>query len=63
MKIDPINHCQKFRQSLMWAMVHDLVAHPAMALTLYSRPAVWLHNYTSHRAWKRGDVKTDWNRD
>lgn len=63
MKVDPRNHCTKFKQSLFWAMVHDFVAHPFMALTVYSRPSIMLHNYTSHKAWKRGDVQTTWDRD
>jgi len=62
MKVDPINHCVKFRQSLPWAMIHDLIAHPIMALTCYSQVSIRFHNYTSHRAWKRGDVKTNWVR-
>ena len=63
MKIDPNKHCIKYRQSLLWAIIHDLIAHPFMSLTLYSKPAIEFHNYTSHRAWKRGDVKTSVVRD
>lgn len=62
MKVDPQNHCLKFRQSLPWALIHDLVAHSVMAVTGYSRFSIWFHNYTSHKAWRRGDAKTDWKR-
>lgn len=63
MKVDPINHCVKFRQSLPWAIIHDLLAHPFMAMTGYSRIAIEFHNFSSHRAWKRGDVKSNVVRD
>lgn len=63
MKIDPLNHCTKFRQSLPWAIIHDLLAHPLMALTGYSCTSIKFHNYTSHKAWKRGDVQTAWKRE
>jgi hypothetical protein len=62
MKVDPLNHCVRFRQSLPWALVHDLVAHPLMAVTGYSGWAIKFHNFTSHKAWRRGDVKTNWTR-
>lgn len=62
MKIDPINHCTKFRQNLIWALIHDSIAHPLMAITNYSKLSIKFHNFTSHRAWQRGNVKTNWTR-
>jgi hypothetical protein len=35
--------------SFLWGLVHDLVAHPALALTGYSTPARWFHAYTGLR--------------
>jgi len=61
-KVDPINHCVKFRQNLLWALVHDLVAHPMMAITGYSVLSIKFHNMTSRKAWQRGDAKTNWKR-
>lgn len=52
----------KFKQNTFWAIIHDSIAHPFMAITWYSKLSIRFHNYTSHKAWKRGDVKTDWNR-
>lgn len=53
MKTDPNEHCTKYEQCLGWAMVHDLIAHPVMALTCYCNLAVRFHDWTSRKAWRR----------
>lgn len=54
MKKDPNKYCVVFEQSLLWALIHDIIAHPAMALTLYKVPLfIQFHDYTSAHAWKR----------
>lgn len=52
MKTDPNRHCTKFREDRKWALLHDLVAHPFMALTFYSKISVKFHDYTSSLAWR-----------
>jgi hypothetical protein len=51
MKLDPNKWCINFEQHLGWALIHDCVAHPLMALTLY-KVQIFLdfHNYTSQKA-------------
>ncbi|WP_441280624.1 hypothetical protein [Tardiphaga sp. 862_B3_N1_1] len=53
MKTDPRKGCANERELWLWAAIHDLIAHPLMVLTWYSRPALWFHDYTSHKAWPR----------
>jgi hypothetical protein len=53
MKTDPNNHCINFKQNLLWAIIHDTLAHVLMGLTIYSSWSIKFHNYTSHKAWKR----------
>jgi len=54
MKKDPNKYCVVFEQSLPWALIHDIIAHPAMALTLYKVPLfIQFHDFTSAHAWKR----------
>ena len=54
MKIDPNKCCVVYEQCLFWAIVHDAIAHPLMALTFYKfQPIINLHDYTSARAWIR----------
>lgn len=53
-KLDPNNCCVIFDECLFWALVHDIIAHPLIALTLYQcQFAIDFHNWTSHKAWKR----------
>ena len=53
-KLDPNNCCVMFDECLFWALVHDIIAHPLIALTLYKCEfAIDFHNWTSHKAWKR----------
>lgn len=53
MMTDPRAACGNARELMGWAILHDLVAHPLMALTLYSKPAMAFHDFTSHKAWPR----------
>lgn len=50
---DPRKACANRKQRLGWALVHDGIAHPLMALTLFAKWALRFHDYTSHRAWPR----------
>lgn len=54
MKLDPNRYCIHYDENLFWAIVHDTIAHPLMAITLYK--VEWFirfHNYTSQKAWVR----------
>lgn len=53
MRTDPRAACANAEERLGWAVVHDAIAHPLMALTNYSGWAVAFHDWTSHRAWPR----------
>jgi hypothetical protein len=54
MKLDSNLHCVNFKQHLGWALVHDIIAHPLMALSLYKIDVfIKFHNFTSQKAWKR----------
>ena len=54
MKLDPNNYCVLYEQNIFWAIIHDVVAHPLMALTFYKiNLFIQFHNYTSNLAWKR----------
>lgn len=54
MKLDPNKYCLNFEQVLGWALLHDIIAHPLMALTLYKvKIFIKFHDYTSHKAWIR----------
>ena len=53
MKRDPNAACANAEQRLWWAVLHDAVAHPLMALTGYCALAVRFHDYTSRKAWPR----------
>lgn len=57
MKTDPRAACVNTEERLFWALVHDGLAHPFMALTHYSSIAVRFHNFTSLRAWPRVTMK------
>lgn len=53
MKTDP-NACAPIHgERKAWALLHDAVAHPLMALTLYSGWARRFHDFTSRKAWPR----------
>lgn len=41
-----------WKESLWWAVLHDAVAHPVMALSGYSQWAIRFHQWTGKRAWK-----------
>lgn len=53
MKTDPNKGCKNEYQRLGWAVLHDLIAHPLMVLTGYSKLSLKFHDFTSHRAWPR----------
>lgn len=53
MKKDPNNYCIVYTQSLFWAIIHDLIAHPMMAITNYTNISIRFHDFTSNKAWKR----------
>lgn len=53
MKCDPSTACVSRNEVLRWAVVHDLIAHPFLALSGYARRAVRFHDWTSARAWPR----------
>ena len=53
MKIDPQKHCIDYNEHRGWAMLHDIIAHPLMALTNYSKLSINIHDYTSKKAWNR----------
>jgi hypothetical protein len=52
-RTDPRAACANADERLLWALVHDGIAHPLMAITCYSRMSVWFHDWTSNRAWPR----------
>lgn len=53
MKLDPNKACKNVKERLGWAILHDAVCHPLMALTGYSDWSRRFHDYTSRRAWPR----------
>ena len=54
MKKDPNECCVIFDESLPWALIHDIIAHPLMGITLYKVELfIRFHDYTSKHAWKR----------
>lgn len=53
MRTDPREACANERQHLLWAIVHDGLAHPLMALTGYCKASLRFHDWTSHKAWPR----------
>lgn len=57
MRTDPREACGNEKELMLWAVIHDAVAHPLMALTFYSNWALRFHDWTSHRAWPR-DTRT-----
>jgi len=38
---------------MAWRFVHNLLAHPLLALTLESSLAVRFHDWTANKAWPR----------
>lgn len=53
MRTDPRAACANERETLLWALLHDAVAHPLMALTGYCALSLRFHNFTSKFAWPR----------
>jgi hypothetical protein len=59
MRTDPRKACANEKQLLGWAIVHDLIAHPFMVATGYSRLSLKFHDATSQRAWPRLALKNE----
>lgn len=57
MRTDPRCACANERQRLLWALVHDGLAHPLMALAGWPRWALRFHDWTSHKAWPRAQKR------
>ena len=56
MKLDPNNCCVNYKENLLFAIIHDLIAYPLLALTFYKfQFAKDFHNWTSHKAWVRSN--------
>lgn len=53
MRTDPRVACANAEERCGWALLHDFVAHPLMALTFWSKPSLRFHDWTSRRAWPR----------
>lgn len=53
MRTDPREACANETEKLGWALIHDLVAHPFMALTGYSQLSLRFHDWTSLKSWPR----------
>lgn len=53
MKTDPNKGCANLEERLFWALAHDGIAHPLMALSGYAAWALRFHNFTSRKAWPR----------
>lgn len=53
MRTDPRVACKNREEDWLWALIHDLVAHPFMALTLWSRVSLQFHDWTARKAWPR----------
>lgn len=53
MRTDPRKGCANEREALGWALLHDAIAHPLMAVTLWRRWTLRFHDWTSHQAWPR----------
>lgn len=53
MRTDPRKACANQEEKLLWALIHDGIAHPLMALSLFSGWAVAFHDWTSKKAWPR----------
>lgn len=54
MKKDPNKYCVKYKENILWAIIHDVIAHPLMAISLYKVDMfINFHDYTSSKAWMR----------
>lgn len=53
MRTDPRKACKNAEERRFWALVHDGIAHPLMAFSLFAAWSVRFHDWTSHRAWPR----------
>lgn len=53
MRTDPNQACRNDKQRFWWAFIHDFVAHPFMACSLWSGWSLKFHDWTSRQAWPR----------
>jgi hypothetical protein len=53
MRTDPRAACANAEERLFWAWLHDIIAHPLMALFGWASWTLQFHDWTSHRAWPR----------
>jgi hypothetical protein len=51
MKTDERRLAWAFNESHVWALVHDAIAHPLMAVFYYARWTRRFHAWTSDKAW------------
>lgn len=57
MRTDPRKACANEKENWLWAILHDGIAHPLMALTNYSMASVLFHDWTSQKAWPRAKAR------
>jgi hypothetical protein len=55
MRTDPRKACVNAEERKLWAWLHDAIAHPLMALFGWCDWSIRLHDWTSHKAWPRGE--------
>lgn len=60
MRTDPRKACKNEKERRGWAFLHDLLAHPFMAVTLWARASIRFHNWTSLKAWPREKASLEW---
>jgi hypothetical protein len=53
MRTDPRKACANAEEKLLWAWIHDFIAHPLMALFGWHDATLKFHDWTSHKAWPR----------
>lgn len=53
MRTDPRKACANEKELLLWAILHDAIAHPLMVVTGYGTASLRFHDFTSRHAWPR----------
>jgi len=53
MKTDPNKACANVEERKLWAIIHDGIAHPLMAISNFSTWSIRFHDWTSQKAWPR----------
>lgn len=59
MKTDERRLAWAFREKYWWAILHDMIAHPLMAVFNYSRWTRRFHSWTSDKAWPPAKARLD----